>query len=161
MFVVSFQLKFFSFYLALNAKDVFLYFAPPLTMLQVLCSGSVGGEEKWKKQSWEKWVKGVTVVDRKSSKWWKLPISLLDGGHGSLSTLENVVSVFALLLTAYRPEQLSFLKNRDQAETALDSGQESASSNTRTRSYFHDASARSVYTVSEDWALLMICLYSL
>ncbi|XP_060511234.1 transmembrane protein 156 isoform X2 [Panthera onca] len=34
----------------------------------------------------------------------------------------------------------------DQAETALDSGQESASSNTRTRSYFHDASARSVYT---------------
>ncbi|XP_034861020.1 transmembrane protein 156 isoform X2 [Mirounga leonina] len=34
----------------------------------------------------------------------------------------------------------------DQAEGALDSGQESASPNTGTRSYFHGASARSVYT---------------
>lgn len=54
----------------------------------------------------------------------------MDGGHGSLSTLENVVSVFALLLTKHRLEQLSFLKNRDQAEAAIDSGQESASANT-------------------------------
>lgn len=101
------------------------------------------------------------VVGRKFSEWWKLPISLMDGGHGSLSTLENVVSVFALLLTKHRLEQLSFLKNRDQAEAAIDSGQDSASANTWTRSHFHGAFARSVYTVSDDSALLMICLGSL
>lgn len=119
-----------------------------------LMLGKWGGEEKWKQQSQEKWVNCVPGVKQE---WWKLQISLLDGGHGSLSTLENVLSVFALLST----KQLSFLTNRDQAEAALNSGQERTSSNTGTRSFFHGAAARSVYTVSDDSALLMIGLCSL
>lgn len=100
--------------------------------------------------------KSVRVAGRTFSKSWKLPKSSLGGRHGSLTTLEYTVSTFALLLTKYRLEQLSFLNSRDHAEAAYGSCQGRASSNTRTRSYFHGASARSIYTVSDASALLTI-----
>lgn len=85
-----------------------------------------------------------------------MPKSFLDGGHDSLTALENIVPGFALLFTKYKLKELSFLNTRDHAQAAVDSDQGSAFSNTGTRSSFHGASVRSVYVVGDDLALLMI-----